>query len=172
MYINLTWNYRVCVGVAFLGLLCAFLPSLTTEKWINQPHIAKTKMGYISLPWNLNAIMDIGTYYCIILKMVILQDAIKTVHNGVMCFFKKWTRTCFLKKNKKFGLKKHKTDGLFFFKKRVFLNVIVFQPFCDFPLIARSGTSHVTISLFGCAPHAWSIGPWYRRCENYWHLTA
>jgi len=25
--------------------------------------------------------------------------------------------------------------------------------FCDFPLIARFGTSHVTINLIGCAPH-------------------
>jgi len=26
--------------------------------------------------------------------------------------------------------------------------------FCDFPLIARSGKSHVTISLIGCAPRS------------------
>jgi len=169
MYINLTWNCRVCVGVAFFGLLCAFLPSLITVEWIDQPHLAKTKMGYISLPSNLNAIMDITIYYCIILKMVILHDAIKTIHNGVVCFFKKRTKTCFFKKNKKFGLKKQKADGLFFSKKRVFLNLIVFQPFCDFPLIAWSGTSHVTISLFGCTPHTWSIGPWYWRT---WELPA
>jgi len=39
-------------------------------------------------------------------------------------------------------------------KKRVFLNPDYLSIlFCDFPLIARSGTSHVTISLIGCAPH-------------------
>jgi len=31
--------------------------------------------------------------------------------------------------------------------------------FCDFPLIVRSGKSHVTISLIGCAPHIYSKGP-------------
>jgi len=52
--------------------------------------------------------------------------------------------------------KKHikKTVGLFLSKKRVFLSPdylsILFR---DFLLIARSGTSHVTISLIGCAPH-------------------
>jgi len=42
--INLTWKCRVCVWVAFLCLLCAFLPSLTTMEWIDQQHFAKTKM--------------------------------------------------------------------------------------------------------------------------------
>jgi len=42
--------------------------------------------------------------------------------------------------------------------------------FCDFPLIAWSGQSHVTISLFGCAPHTKSIvGPWY---WEMWELLA
>ena len=35
-YINLTWNGRVCVGVVFLYLLCAFLPNFTTLEWIDQ----------------------------------------------------------------------------------------------------------------------------------------
>ena len=30
---------------------------------------------------------------------------------------------------------------------------LFFTPFCDITLIARSGISHVTISLNGCAPH-------------------
>ena len=41
------------MGVTFLLLLCAFLPSL-----IDQEDFAKTKMGYISLPSDLNAIID------------------------------------------------------------------------------------------------------------------
>ena len=32
MHINLTWNYRVCVRVVFLCLLCACLPGLTKNK--------------------------------------------------------------------------------------------------------------------------------------------
>ena len=50
--------------------------------------------------------------------------------------------------------KQKKLGGLFFLKNGFFSTLIAFQSFiCDFPLIARSGTSHVTISLFGCAPH-------------------
>jgi len=37
-------------GLAFLCLLCAFLPSLTTLEWIDLQHFAKTKMGYIFYP--------------------------------------------------------------------------------------------------------------------------
>jgi len=36
-------------------------------------------------------------------------------------------------------------------------------------LIKRSGTSQVTISLIGCAPHTYSVGPWYWRM---WELLA
>jgi len=44
--------------------------------------------------------------------------------------------------------------GLFFSKKHFFLNPNYLSIlFCDFALIARSGTSHVTISLIGCALH-------------------
>jgi len=35
-------------------------------------------MGYISLPSNLNGIIGITSYYCVILKLMILHDAIKT----------------------------------------------------------------------------------------------
>jgi len=45
---------------------------------------AKKKMGYISLPSNLNAIIDIKSYYCVILKMVMLHEAIKTIQNSVL----------------------------------------------------------------------------------------
>jgi len=56
------------------------------------------------------------------------------------------------KKNKTTDLKKH--EG-WIFKKWVFLNPDYLSIlFCDFPLIARSGTSHVTISLIGCAPYS------------------
>jgi len=114
IYINLTCNCRVCVGVVFLCLLCACLPSLTTLESIDQQHIAKTKIRYISLPSNLNAIMGITSYYCVILKMVILHDAIKTFQNGVFaCFMKK---TCFWIKKYTPGFvkKRRNPDGLGF----------------------------------------------------------
>jgi len=46
-------------------------------------------MGYISLPSNLNAIISKASYYYLILKMVILHDAIKTIQNRVFVFFLK-----------------------------------------------------------------------------------
>jgi len=49
----------------------------------------KTNMGYIFFPSILNAIVGITSYYCVILKMVILHDAIKTIQNGVFLFFLK-----------------------------------------------------------------------------------
>ena len=112
MHINLTWNCTVCVGVAFLCLLCACLPSLTTE-WTEQQYFAKTKMGYISSPSILNAKTGrITRCYCIIRKMVILHDAIKTIQNGVFVFF--------LKKGQKPVSFWKITDRLFFFKNGFF----------------------------------------------------
>jgi len=67
---------------------------------------------------------------------------------GFLFFFKKTTKTCFIKKTDL-----TKPRRVVFFKKRVFLNPdylsILFR---DFSLIARSGASHVTVSLNGCAP--------------------
>jgi len=69
----------------------------------------KAKVGYISLPSNLNAKIGISSNYCVILKMVILHDAIKTIHNGVLCFFYKKNKNLFLlKKNKKNRMKETK----------------------------------------------------------------
>jgi len=58
---------------------------------------------------------------------------------------------CVFSKNTKNRIKK--TGGLFFLKDGFILPWLSFNPFCDFPLIARSGTSHVNISLIGSAPH-------------------
>jgi len=77
------------VGLAFLYLLYAFLPSLTTLERIDQQHFAKTKMGYISSPSNLNAIIGIKSYYCLILQMMLLHNAITKIQNGVFVFFLK-----------------------------------------------------------------------------------
>ena len=54
---------------------------------IDQQHFAKTKMGYISLPSHLNAIIGITSCCCVILQVVILHGAIKTIQNGVFGFF-------------------------------------------------------------------------------------
>jgi len=53
-------------------------------------------MGYISLPSDLHAIIGITSYYCVILKMVILQDAIKTIQKRVFVFFLKKNKNLFL----------------------------------------------------------------------------
>jgi len=73
------------------------------------------------------------------------------------CVLFKEQKPVFFQKNKTPGVKKKrkKTGGLGFLKKLgIFSNLVIFQySSCDFPLIARSGTSHITISLIGCAPH-------------------
>jgi len=78
-------------------------------------------MGYISLPSILNGIIDLTSYYCVILKMVILHDAIKTIQNFFSIFLKIEQNPAYLKKCIFF--KKTKKGGLFFFEKKwVFLN--------------------------------------------------
>ena len=140
--------------------LCAGLPSVTTLEWIDQQHFAKTKMAYTFLPSDLNAITVIKSYYCVILKMVILHDAIKTIQNSVFVFFPKKKKSLFFFKKSENPDKKTKHVNCFF--NPGFFNTDYFSTFfCDFPLIARSGTSHVTISLIGCASYTESIGPCY-----------
>ena len=68
-------------------------------------------MGHISLPSNLNGIiLGITSYYCVILKIMILHDAIKTIKNKVFLFsLKIRTKSCFfLKKIKKTRVVKKK----------------------------------------------------------------
>jgi len=72
------------------------------------------------------------------------------------CFlYEKEQKLVSFRKNPKKLIKKW-TGGLFFFKKSedfyqpwLYLSILV----CDFPLIARSGKSHVTIRVIGCAPY-------------------
>jgi len=62
----------------------------------------KIKMGFISLPSVLNAIIGITSYYCVILKIVILHDEIKTIQNGIFPFSsKKEQNLVSFQKNKK-----------------------------------------------------------------------
>jgi len=118
-------------------------------------------MGYISLHSNLNAIIGITSYYYVILQVVVLHDAIKTIQNGVFVLFQKKQKPVSFKKNKKRIKKTQKNRRVGYFKKRVFLNpdnLSIF--FCYFPLIARSRASHATIGLIGRAPHTQSKSPW------------
>jgi len=102
---------------------------------VDQQHFAKTKMGYISLPSHLNAIIGIKSYHCAILKMVILHDAINTIQNRVfVIFIKKNKNLLLLKKNKKKRLKNNKKTCELFFKTRFFSTLIIFQfSFVIFP---------------------------------------
>jgi len=43
-------------------------------------------MGHIPLPSNLNGIIGITSYYCVILKIMMLHDTIKTINNKVFPF--------------------------------------------------------------------------------------
>ena len=82
-------------------------------------------MGYISLPSILNAIIRITSYYCVILKIVILHDGIKTIQNRAFRFsFKKEQILVYWKKIKKTGLlkKTKKTGGLGFLEKTLFFS--------------------------------------------------
>ena len=64
-------------------------------------------MGYISLLLILNAILGITSCFCIILKLVILHDAIKTIQKVFLCFFKKTNKSLFLVKKQFYLKKKH-----------------------------------------------------------------
>ena len=112
--------------MVFLCLLCAFLPSRITLEWIDQK-FAKTKMGYISLPSNLNGIIGTASFYCVIPKIMTLHDAIKTIKNRVFLFSlkKEQNLVSFQKTPKKtffFEKKQNNRWVVFFEKKRVFFN--------------------------------------------------
>ena len=91
-------------------------------------------MGYISVPSNLNGITGIASYYCVILKTMILRNAIKKIQNGVFLFSlkKKQNLVYFLKtQTNVFFLKKTKktTGELFFFlKKNGFFSTLQHRP--------------------------------------------
>jgi len=78
-------------------------------------------MGYISLPLSLNVTIGIRSYYCVILKIVILHDGIKTIQNGAFLFSLKTEQHLVSLKKKKiqfFFKEAQKTHvGCFFLKK-------------------------------------------------------
>ena len=112
MCINLTWNCRVCVGVASSvcwGRSCQAL-SLWSE-------LNKDGAHFFTLKCECHN--RYNKLFCVILKLLILHDAIKTIQSGVFVFLKKGTKTCFFSKSKKFGLKNR---WVVFSKKYIFLN--------------------------------------------------
>jgi len=85
-------------------------------------------MGYIPLPLNLNGIIGRTSYYCVILQIMILHDAIKTIKNKIFPFSLKNNKILFLFKKPK------KTGGLFFLKKPGFFSTLI--------------SAHVTLSMY------------------------
>jgi len=77
-------------------------------------------MGYISLPSVLNARVGITSYYCVILKIVILHDGKTTIQNAVFRFSLKKERNIvsFQKTKKTLFIFKQKNRWLFFLKKK------------------------------------------------------
>jgi len=111
-------------------------------------NLQKQRWGDIYLPSNLNGIIGITSYYCVILKIMILHDAIKTSKNKVFPFSLKKERNLvsfFKKKQKKWGfLKKNKWD-VFFERKRVFLNLVTYPT--TLTSCKTSGPQHVLYYL-------------------------
>jgi len=74
--------------VSGFSLFTVRVPAKSYHYGMNRPTtLCENKNGYISLLSNWNVIIGITSYYCAILKMVILHDAIKTIQNGVFVFF-------------------------------------------------------------------------------------
>jgi len=83
---------------------------------VNCPKTCKNKDGYISLPLNLNDTIGITSYYCVILKIMILHDAVKTINNMVFPFSlkkKKQNLASFKKKQENPGVLKKKKNVCF-----------------------------------------------------------
>jgi len=99
------WLFSICCAHS-----CQALP--LGVNWSTT--LCENKMRYISLSPNLNAIIGIKSNYCVLLKMVMLHDAIKAIQNGFFVFNKK---NCFFQKQTT-CIKK--TGGLFFCKKHGF----------------------------------------------------
>jgi len=106
--------------VAFLSLLCTFLPSFTILEFNSPTTLYENKDGYISLPSNLSAIIGITSYYSVILKLVIVYCMMQQKNSkwGFCVYSKQRTKPVFCQK-KKSDLKR--LVGCFF-KKRVFIN--------------------------------------------------
>jgi len=73
-------------GNGFFFVCCAHTCQ-ALPLWSKSTKNLQKKMGYISLPSNLNGmIIGITSYYCVILKIMTLLDAKKTSKNKVFLF--------------------------------------------------------------------------------------
>ena len=144
MYINLTWNCRICVVVAFLCLLFAFLPNFYHfgAKWPTTPCEDKDWVHSFTLKLECH-----NSYN----KLWLCNSA-----NCDIAWCNKnnpeWGFCVFFLKKKPVSLKNgFKKPRRVVFKKKGFSQPwLSFNPFLRFSLIARSGTRHVVVSLNGC----------------------
>ena len=90
--------------------------------------------------------------------MVLLHDAVQTMHNGVFVFFLR-TKTCFFSYNPKNGLKKQKNRWVGFLS-----TLITFQSFFVISLDRTicNKSRHYQFDWM-CTPHTQSTRPWYWR---------
>jgi len=117
-------------------------------------------MGHICLPSNLNGIIATTSYYCVILKIMIMHDAIKTIKNTVflfslkkeqnlVSFWKTQNKIFFWNPKKRFFFKKQKNQvGCFFFLKKTGFS----QPWLDLKKMrpkSKCSRIFVSRSFFG-----------------------
>jgi len=175
MCINLTWNRRVCVGVAFLCLLCAFLLSFTTLKWIGQQHFAKTKrdgVHFFTLKLECH-----NSYNNLLLCDSANGDIAWCNKNksewGFCVFLKKRTKTCFFSKNTKKRIWKNRRAGIFWKKNGFFSTLTIFQScFVIFPWwldLEQLMSLSVWLGVRG-TPRA--KDHYNEEAENYWYLNT
>ena len=150
MSINLTWKCRVRVWVAFLYCCvrsCQTLP--LRSELTNNPLRKQRWVHFLTLQFECHNRCN-KWLLCNSENGDIAWCNKNNSEWGFCVFFKKEQKpVSFKKTTKKFELKKQQTTRWVVFETKQ----TVFQPFRDFPLIARFGTSHVTISLVGCAQH-------------------
>jgi len=103
-YTNLTGNFRVCVGVAFLCLLCAFLPSHTTLGVYCQTTFCENKYGVHFFTLNFECHNRYSKF--LLCHSENGDIAWSSKNNSKLGFLKKTTKSCL-------------------FKKRVFLNSVL-----------------------------------------------
>ena len=135
MHINFDMKLQSLCGVVFLCLLCACFTK-PFHLGVNWPTtLCENKDGVLFSPSISNAIIGITSYYCEILKMMMLHDVIKTILNGVFPFsLEKRTKSCFFLKNPKndflnrFFLKAQKNRWVVFLKKK---KTSFCQPCCE-----------------------------------------
>jgi len=171
MHIHLTWSCRVCAGVAFLCLLCAFLPALPLRSEFTNNTLQKQRWGtFFSLRCECHNRYN-KLLLCNFLKMLILHDGIKVSKNGIFVLFSKKEQkpVSFKKDPKETDLK----NG-WVVSKNVFIStLIIFHTF--FAIFPWSHDLEWVTSL-----SIWLVAlrtprvyvPGNKKAENYWYLNT